>query len=907
MSPALDSPVAVRVAVGVYGIALHAFPREFRRRFGRDLVATFRDDARAALRRGGRSLSATAARATFDALVQGLVERLEHAGLKRPAPSGGARPPSSPRSPSLMLDALLQDLRFALRTLAASRTFTVVVVVTLAVGIGAVTAVFSAVNGIVLRPLPYPDPDRLVMIWQPGEDRPDQDGAVSPVDLEDWKRMSSSFISLGGMRSWRPTITDVEVPEGLAGYRMSPEALEALGIEPRLGRLLRPDEHGPDTRLALVSHGFWQRKLGADPDVVGSSIVLDDEAWRILGVMPAGFRMPGSDSFDVIGSMRLDPAEYSRGSRFLRALARLAPGVGIDEAQADMTRIAAALASEYPDSNQGILARVVPLHEEVLGGVDRPLYLLLGAVAFVLLITVANVANLMLARGAARGHELAVRAALGAGSGRIVRQLLTEALLLAAAGGAAGVLLARLGVEGLIAAAPEGLPRTDAVAVDGTVLAVAACVSLVAGLGFGLFPALRARRPAVDAALRSSRGDSAGVGSHTRQALVAVQIAVALVLLIGSGLLINSLARLLAESPGFDPEGVMAVRVRLGGKYAGVDEQERFFDALLERLDSHPAVAEATVTFLAPFSGANIAGSFTRVGKPEPAEGEEPSAAVNFVAADLFDVLRVPIRSGRGFEPDDTRGSEPVAVINEAAARMFWPGEDPVGQELRLHVSVDAQEPDVPRRIVGIVADVKHRTLESAAPPMLFAPAAQRPTSSMFVLLRGREGFEGLAQALRQVLDDLDPNVPLSRVETLTEMIGATVARDRFAAWLLSCFAAAALLLGCVGVYGVVGYAVTERTGEFGVRIALGARSADIHRLVLRDTAIVAAIGLGAGVLGSLALGRFLDGMLHEVSAADPATFGAMTGLLLAATFLAAAVPARRAARVDPLTSLRAD
>lgn len=768
-------PLGIRFAVRLYMVATHVFPPEFRRRFGDDLVATFHDDLRAIRPAEPWRLLVVTARAVRDAIHQGAIERLEQSGLKRRTRTGGrvSLPPPAPPGLLTMLEDVVRDCRYALRTLARARLFTGVVVVTLALGIAAVTAVFTAVNAIVLRPLPYPDAEDLVMVWEP---------------------------------------------------------------------------------------------------------------------------------FDV------DPAAYSRGSRLIVTLGRLAPGVSLEQAQADMTRIASRLEADYPDTNRDVLARVVPLHDEILGGLDRQLYLLLGAVAFVFLITVVNVANLMIARGVSRQEEMALRSALGGGRSRIVCQLLAESLLLGIFGGAAAVLAAGAALELLVAAAPAGIPRLDEVSLDGTALAFAAAISLVAGLACGLLPALQVRSGSEGDALRSTRGHTGRRGRSARRVLVAVQVAVALVLLIGSGLLIHSLVRLLGEDPGFDAGGVVAARVRLGSRYDGTAPQGRFFADLLERLAARAELEQASAVFLTPFSGGSVGGSFEIVGRPAPAGEDGPSASLQIVSEGFFDMLRIPVRAGRELSADDGDSAEPVALINEAAARLYWPGENPLDTMLRIQVSLDDQEPDIPRRIVGIVADTRHRRLDETPQPFIYAPFRQRPTESMYVLLRTAAGSAGGGgRVLRAVLTEMDPDLAIDRISTLSDMIGSTVASDRFAATLLSVFAAIALLLGCVGVYGVVAYGVSARTGEFGVRIALGARGGDIGRLVLRDTLAVAAAGLGAGLVASLALTRFLEGMLHEVSVTDPAVFGLMSALLLGAALAAAAIPARRAARTDPLAALRAE
>lgn len=902
---------SVRAVSALYRLALRSFPRPFRRRFEDEMRAAFRLDAQRARGRGVAPLTRTTIRACLDAACSGMSERLETKGLKRPSPAGGRPPrlPDTPRRWFSSMDSLAQDVRFAFRTLARNRLFTAMVVFTLALGLGAVATVFSAVKGIVLEPLPFPEPERLVSVWQPSVDDLDGSGAVSPVDLQDWQRMNRSFSALGGLRSWRATLTGVETPESLSAYRLSAEAFRALGVEPALGRSLRPEDDPPSAPpVVILFHGLWERLFAADPDVVGRSIRLNDTDHRVVGVMPPEFRLPFAEDVELIGTYALDPAEYNRGSRFLRAIGRLAPGAGFGQAESDMRRIAASLREQYPDSNRNTGANVTPLHDDVLDGVDRRLWLLMGAVGFVLLMTVINVANLMIGRAASRRGELAIRSALGAGRGRIGRQLLTEALLLAALGGVLGLLLARVGLHYLLAAAPEEIPRLAEVSIDGGVVAFTVLLTLLVGAAFGATPWLAGRlRDAADV-LRSRAGtDGGAAGQRSRRALVVLQIATALVLLIGSGLLIASLSRLLNEDPGFDPEGVYAVRVRLGSRYATPETQAAFHSRLLERLRSRPEIAEASAAFLPPFSGGGISSSFTIVGGPEPEPGREPAAAYHHVAPGFLDLLGIPLVAGRDFESTDDLSAEPVALINETAARRYFPEDDPLGAVVRPHISLDDQESDVPRRIVGVVGDMVHRRLDETPAPFVFMPSAQRPTRSMFLMFRPAGDDVSVASAVRSAVDEIDPEVAMQSVRPVSEMIGDTIARDRFAATLLSGFALAALILGCIGIYGVVAYSVNERTGEFGVRMALGASGADIGRMVLRDIGLLALLGLGIGIAASLLLGGVLRGMLHEISPTDPVTFASMAALLLVAALAATAVPARRAARVDPIDSLRSD
>ena len=900
-------PLAVRALAGCYGVALAAYPRAFRDRFAADLLDTFRSAARDVHRRRGLlGLGRLAIQALADLVTQSAAERLPSNSLNRPGGSSRRLDPGEDHHGLRnWIDTVVQDTGFAWRTLKRSPGLTLVIVSTLALGIGAVTTIFTAVNSIILRPLPYPNPDELVMVWEGAVDDPLQ-GSVSIRDVRDWQTMSDSFVSIAPYRGWRATLTEVDRPESLNGAFVGHEMLRTLGLRPMLGRDFLPaDDVAGAAGTVLLGHSLWQRQFGASEDVLGQTITLNDTPWEVIGVLAADFRLPRRATVEILAAARIDIEEYSRGSRFLNAVGRLAPSTALDAANADLTRVSKLLEEEYPDSNLGTLAWAESLARAELGDTEQRLYLILGVVGLVLLIATVNVANLLVARASARRTEIAVRSALGAATGRLTRQMLTESFLLAALGGGAAIVLAQIGTQALLAVVPAGIPRLDEVGLNSAVLLFAAALTFITGAIFGTVPALHTVRGALGDALRASRGTGGRSGRGLRRGLVVVQVALALTLLIGSGLLLNSLARLVGTDPGFSADGVLASRIRLGARYTGEAVQERFFTELLDRLAAQPGVADVGAVFLSPFSGGNVSSSFSIVGAPEPEPDDEPGASMQAVSATYFSMLEIPIREGRSFEAGDTANSEPVAIISETTARRYWPGESPVGKMVRAHIAMDDQESDTERRIVGVVADSLHRRLDQAAQPFMYFPYRQFGTQSMYVLLRGRGDPMQLAPVLRTTVNEMDPDILVYRVTHMPDLISETVAEERFAAVLVGAFAFIALMLGCVGIYGVIAFSVAERTNEIGVRMALGAPSRSVRWLVLSETAVLAGLGVAIGLVASRALSSTLDGMLYEVSPTDVATFAGMSTLLLAMSFLASLVPTRRAVRIDPVRALR--
>ena len=802
------------------------------------------------------------------------------------------------------MDGLLQDIRYAVRMLAKSPGFTAVVVLTLALGIGANTAIFSVVNGVLLAPLPYKDPSRLVVVWE--SKGTSNHNVVNPANYMDWHDRATSFSGLALM-SWRSLTFAGDQAEEVQGRAVTPDFFGVVGATPLLGRTFNADESRPNSpRVIVLSEGLWRRRFGADRAIVERAVPVAGGTARVVGVMPSSFRPMPLGHEEYWEPMALDWSNRARAGRYAMALGRLKTGVTVERAQTDMSRIARQLESDYPDFDTGWGATVVPLMEQVVGGSRRTILIVLGAVSLVLLIACANVANLMLARAASRERELAVRAALGAPRWRLVRQALVESVMLAFAGGAAGALLASWGVHLLVRAAPPEVPRIADIRLDLTVLAVTALVSMAAGVLFGLPAALSRSDAAIQDLHAVTTRTTAGVpAARLRGALVIAQMSLAIVLLVGAGLLVRSLRQLIAVNPGFDPANISAVTITLPrATYPDSLRRVALYERLLERVRNMPAVQSAGIISWLPMTPGNSVTSLTVVGGPEPAPGEAPAAAIRLVDPGYFDAMRIPIKRGRSLATSDRIGSAPVAVISEAMAHQLWPGEDPIGQ----HVKVEWWHPTASVEIVGVVADSRHDGLDAAFEPTLFYPFAQESQqSSMSLVLRSTLPPATLTRMVRAAVSEMDKGVPVADAVTMYHHIAETMADRRYPAFVLGLFAALALVLAAVGIYGVLSYTVGQRTREIGVRVALGARPGDVLRTVvgsgLRLTLIGVALGGVAAGLAAGALGKLLYGV-HPV---DPVTFAIVPLVLVGVALLAMAAPARRAARVDPMVALRSE
>ena len=806
------------------------------------------------------------------------------------------------------MSEIRQDVSFAWRTLARAPGFTLVAIITLALGIGANTAIFSVVNGILLRPLPWSEPERLVMVAQSTADHPRTSN--SPANVMDWRTMNTSFSGLAAFVGTSRNLTSAgNDAERLQAVEAQTDFFDILRVRPLAGRTFRPDEadfHGAN--VVLLGERIWRSHYGADPRVVGSTMTLDGLSHIIVGVIPDAQAHPRQAQIWL--PLRFDPEQLPRmrGAIYLRTVGRLKPGVTIGQADAEMKAIAARLEKAYPESNAKYSAVVIPMQEWIVGDLRKPLMVLLGAVGLVLLIACTNVSNLMLVRAFGRETEIAVRTALGAGRARLVRQLVTESAVMSLIGGVAGLLLALWGVRALVRVAPQDIPRLDAVSVDPTVLLFAIAVALVTGVVFGLIPALHAARPDIGSALKEgARGSGARPASRRlRNTLVISEIALAVMLLAGAGLLIRSFRELMRVDPGFRAENVMSFNLSLPEeKYKALEARSLLVDGLVERLRAIPGVQSAGASMGLPLTGFNFSLSFEIGGKPKPADGEEPVAQVRIVTPDFFRTMEIPLLRGRAFTPADRWGSQRVLVMTESAAKRFFPNEDAMGKSLTFGWGRDSLR--LGGEIVGIIGDVRQSELSEAALPEVYVPFPQWPVDYVSVVMRTAGTPASVVSGARNALREIDPDLPMYDVRTLEAVISESVARPRFYMLLLTSFAAVALVLSAVGIYGVIAYLVTMRTRELGIRIALGASNADVLRLVLREGVVVAALGLLVGTVGALALSRLLASLLFEVAPTDPLTFVIVAATLASVALAASFIPARRASRLDPLVAIRAE
>jgi putative ABC transport system permease protein len=799
---------------------------------------------------------------------------------------------------------LLHDLRHAVRLLRAKPGFAAVAILTLALGVGATTAIFSVVHAVLLSPLPFRDADRLVNVHIVG-----REGATFPLpdaDFIAWRSQNRTADAVAIFDIEGATLTGDGPPERVAAAFISDRFFDVLGARPLLGRVLQEGDDRPGApRTAVISYRLWTRRFHGDPSVVGRAIALNSVSHTIVGVMPPGFRFPESADTDV-DLWRVLPINppTRRGPFYSTGIARLKPGVHLEELRANLGTISDGLKRDYPGPTDWVLT-AIPLQESLVGSVKPILYALVGAVALLLLIATANVANLMLARAAARDREIAVRGALGAGRGRIAAQLVTESLVLAILGGGAGLIVAALGTRALLAIAPEGIPRVAEVGMNTTVFAFAFAVAAACGVLFGVAPALRASRTALVETLKDGGRGGAGIGHRRAQRLLVVsEIALALMLSVGAGLMIRSFAALQRVSPGFEPSHLLTFRVSL--PYVNYDtaaKVQAFYLSLVHRLEALPGVRAAGLTVSLPPHLLSMTDNFMTEGMTLPPNQAAPLGPLLFVSERYFTALGTPLVRGRFFTERDDRDAPAVVIINDALARQYFRGRDPVGKRLK---NGGPERPDNQwMTIVGVVGDVNYSGLDTAPEPTVYFPFRQAADTGQYVVVRTTGDPLALATAAREIVAALDTDLPVANLRTMDEMMAASVAAPRFRTTLVAIFAAVGLLLAAIGIYGVMSYAVTERTHEIGVRAALGAGRADVLRLVLGETIALAAVGVGVGVAGALATTRLIRALLFHVEPTDAVTFAAIS-LMLAATALAAGyIPARRAMRVDPMVALR--
>jgi putative ABC transport system permease protein len=800
-----------------------------------------------------------------------------------------------------------QDLLYGVRLLLKQRSFTVIAVITLALGIGANTAIFSVVNAMLLRPLPYPAAERLMTLSTNGLTGPD--GNTGYATFVDWRERSKSFEQLSVVRSWGGTLTGQGEPEMIMGLRVSANYFKLLGVAPALGRDFRADEDRPDTRFVMMlSYALWQRRFGADPNIVGKQVQLSGTTFTVVGVMPAGFEdylsanwYKSAEAWAPIG-YDVSQSWACRDCQHLKAVARLKADVSLAQAQTEMNAISAALQREHPKIYVTPTATVMPLQAAFVKELRPALYLLLVAVGFLLLIACVNVANLLLARATQRERELAIRTALGAGRWRIARQLLTESLLLSLAGAAGGLLLAWWGTEALVALSPASFPKTTAINADARVLSFTLLLSLLTGLLFGSAPAWQATKLDLQTALKESGKALLGSGrKRLRGLLVVAEVALALILLLGAGLLFRSFAHVLRVSPGFETDHLVTMTVpAASARYANEAAVSAFYQQLLSRIEALPGVTGAGIVSNLPFGGNMDKSGFHVEEKPLPNPAEAPSAERYSISPTYLQTMGIPLLRGRAFNERDTRATPFVALINQVAAKRIWPNEDPLGKRIRMG------GPDDPlRTIVGVVGDVNHYGLDNAPDMQVYLPHAQWSDAYVQLVMRTTNEPSAIVNAARREVHALDKELPIYRVATMRELVSASVAQRRFTLTLVAVFAALALLLAAIGIYGVVSYTVTQRTQEIGIRLALGAQTRDVLRLVIGQGMKLALLGVAAGVVGAAGLTQWMQGMLFGIAATDPLTFGLTAAALAGVALLACWLPARRAARVDPLVALR--
>ncbi|HWZ85449.1 MAG TPA: ABC transporter permease [Thermoanaerobaculia bacterium] len=808
------------------------------------------------------------------------------------------------------LERFGQDVRYGLRLLKRSPGFTAVAVLTLALGVGANTAILSVVNAILLRPLDYASPDRLVVLLHRGRN------PVAPGNYLDWKARSRSFASMGAAENWSANLTSGDVPEKLPAMRMTADILPMLGARPRLGRAFLPaDDAAGRDHVILITDGLWKRRFAADPDVVGKAVTLNGESYAVLGVMPPGFQFAPfwHTDAEVWAPLDLRARASNREGSSLRVFGRLKDGVSLEAARQEIAAVTAALEREYPGTNRDV--RVTGLQEMVVGDVRPALLVLLGAVGLVLLIACANVANMLLARSSARRREIALRAAIGASRGRMVRQILTESLVLAAAGGAAGVALGAWALELLLAFAPASIPRLSDVRLDARILLATFAVALATGVAFGLAPALQASSVGLHEALKD--GGSSGAsreGGRLRRVFVAAEFAIALVLLVGAGLMVRSFVALRRIDPGFDPRGVVSMEVSVAGtRQAEPGRRKVLYPEILERFAAIPGVKAAGAINHVPIAGDIWGFPYTVEGRPRPAPGQSPVAAYRAVLPGYFATMRLPILRGRDVAATDTAGAPGVVLVNDFLARRIWPGEDALGKRIAVDGPDDAP---VWLTVIGVVKNAVQNDWSAPPDDEIYLALLQReqltdssgPQAAYVTYVVRTDGDPAaLVPALRAAVWRIDRTLPISQVLTMPDVVAQANARARFQTLLLAVFAGVAALLAAVGIYGVMSYVVSRRAREIGLRMALGAHPRDVVRLVVGQGMAMALAGAAAGLAAAFLARRLMSGVLYGVGPSDPLTYGVVAALLLAIGLAASYLPARRAARLDPMAALRAD
>jgi len=806
------------------------------------------------------------------------------------------------------MDTLLKDIRYGIRGLLKRPSISIIAILTLAIGIGANSAIFSLINALLLKPLPFPELERVVAIWDTMKSRGVVHNEVTMANYLDWRAQTQSFEHLALYRWWSTNLSGVEPPERIQGFQVTANFFDALGMKPIIGRNFTEEENQPGKdAVAIITYSLWQRRFGGDPNILNKTLKLNSITRTVIGVMPERFNFP--KDADIYAPLAItSELARSRSSHSYYVIGRLKRGVALSAAQAEIDTITGRLEKEYPKSNTGWGAAVYPLVKDTVRMYDTALWVMLGAVGFVLLIACANVANLMLARATGRQKEIALRSALGASRWRIIRQLLTESTILALVGGALGVLVAFWGIDAFKAANPGDAARFAPgwyqIGINFTVLAFTFGLSLMSGVIFGLAPAWQVSKPNLNNALKEG-GRQTSSGSHRlRSSLVILEVAVSLVLLVGAGLAVRSFLALLKTSAGFDPDNILTMSLVLpSAKYKEESQRSAFYRDLVQRVKDLPGVQSAAAVNFLPLGGSNSSDSYVIEGVAEPPPGQENEGRYRVCTPDYFQTMRIPILKGRGFTDQDKAGATPVIIVNETLARKHWPNGDAIGKRLRFEGPLDKSPW---REVVGVVHDVKHQ-LTLDVTPEYYLPMDQDPWSSMVLVAKTKGDPAAMASQIRQQVFELDKDQPVFDVLTMQQVRSLSIFLYSFSSVLLAIFGGVALLLATIGIYGVMAFAVTQRTQEIGIRMALGARGRDVLKLVVKNGMLLAVIGVGIGLAGAWALTRVMRQLLVGVQPTDFLTFSVVSACLLLAALLACYLPARRATKVDPLIALRSE
>jgi putative ABC transport system permease protein len=891
----------VSSAVRGYRSALRWCPSPLRERYGDDMRRTFEDRCESEASRGALAIVALFTRELLDLALTSVARRVGADPGFRPE----NRVDHQRRDP---VGALAQDIRYAIRMLCRQPAFTAVAVLTLALGIGATTAVFTVVNGVLLRPLPYRDPDAIVQLLHSRNGRVSM--SYSPPNYHDVTTESGVFSESAAISPATGSVTGSGDPQQIEGAYVTTGFFNVLGVTPRYGRgFVEADGVKGSDSVVILGDALWRRLFGARPDVVGSTMRMDGGTFTIVGVAPPEVTIPaGAEYWRPLVFTPDNLSDRQRGAQWVGAIARLKPGVTLDRAQNAMATVAERLSRDYPRTNQGRTMSATRLQDRIVRGIRPALLMLLGAVTLVLLVACVNVANLLLARANSRTREVAVRAAVGAGRGRLVQQFLAESVVLGLAGGVAGLVVAFWSTRALVALGPASIPRLAEVGIDWRVLAFTVATASVTSVVFGLVPALASTGDTVARFVSTAGRGSIGHGrTRIRKTLVVCEMALAVVLLVGAGLLMRSYQRISDVNPGFSPDHVLTFTISLPeAKYNTIAAVGQFVQQYVAQLGARAGVDSAAAVYGLPLDdGFSASSSFTRAGEPDSAD--TPSAGMRIITPGYFKALRIPVRAGRTFTERDDETAPEVVVINEEAARRFWPAKDPIGEQIHLGVRLADGVRSGQKTIVGVVGNVKFGGLDVSAPPEVYLPHAQHPVSDMTVVVRTAGDPIAFAPVARADLAALDRERPLAAVRTMDDVVGRSIAERRFTMLLLASFAAVAVLLAAIGVYGVLAYVVSQRTQEIGLRLAIGAAPDDVVRLFLREGVTLAIVGLAAGLAGALVAGRALDALLFGVTSTDPITYAGVAGALGFAALAASYLPARRAARVDPMMALRAD